>query len=184
MLRIIAGKYRSIPLHQPPLTITRCTTDRVREAIFSSIQTQIAKARVLDGFAGSGAMAIEALSRGAQNAVCVDVNPAAVQTIRINQQKCHITGAELEICQTRLEYYLAQNPKPFDLIFLDPPFAIATEALDALLEQIIQKRLLATQGMIILETSYNKQLILPKQLTTIKQRTYGKSTISFLQIET
>ena len=87
MLRIIAGKYRSRILEQPPLSITRPTIDRAREALFNIIQNDIENSVVLDCFAGSGAFCFEAVSRGATKAIAIEKNPIAFAIIQKNLEK-------------------------------------------------------------------------------------------------
>ena len=180
MLRVIAGKFRSIPLKQPPMEITRCTTDRIREAIFNVIQNHISDATVLDGFAGSGAIAIEAISRGAKHAICTDRNSQSIQIIKKNVAKCKIDN--IDIYQIDLISYLKRvQAIQFDLIFLDPPFAIEPDQLALILELIEKQKLLKPDGIIVLETVKDKVVNYPQSWDLYKQKHYGKSIIWFFR---
>ena len=180
MLRVIAGKFRSIPLKQPPMEITRCTTDRIREAIFNVIQNEVKDSFVLDGFAGSGAIAIEAISRGAKHAICTDRNNEPIKIIKENVAKCKIDN--IDIYQMDLVNYLKNEKNlSFDLIFLDPPFAIDPNQLKLILELIEEKQFLKPNGIVILETVKDKVVDYPQNWDLYKQKHYGKSIIWFFK---
>ena len=124
-MRIVGGKYRHrIIIYPDDAAHTRPTKDRVREAIFSAIG-DISGTRVLDLYAGSGAMGIEALSRGASHATFVDISPIAIKVIKDNINNLKIDSSEYEIIKNKdlnaLEYLKEKNQK-FDLIILDPPY--------------------------------------------------------------
>jgi 16S rRNA (guanine966-N2)-methyltransferase len=122
-LRIIAGRWRGVPITFPSRPELRPTPDRVRETIFNWLQPMIADARCLDLFAGSGALGFEALSRGASAAVLVDRDP---QIVRHLQDTANKLGADTAQCVTGDALkFLAQAPAPFDIVFLDPPYASA-----------------------------------------------------------
>ena len=124
MLRIIGGKFRSRKLLQPSLTMTRPTKDRVREAIFSAISTNVMDAMVLDLFAGSGAYGLEAISRGAKFAYLNDNHPEVKKIIETNVSSLKID--QLKITQLDafdfLEFARVNNLQ-FDIVFIDPPYA-------------------------------------------------------------
>ena len=182
MLRIIAGKYRSLKLEQPPLKITRCTTDRIREAIFSSLSQKVVDAIILDGFAGSGALAFEALSRGAAQAICIEQNLQAFKIIQQNQMRLKVSN--LQILQTEILHYLKFSlPIAFDLIFLDPPFAIDVNDLKMILKTIKSKNWLKKDGLIVLETVSDKVVLYEEDYKLFKQKRYGRSLIWFLELK-
>ncbi|TPW17985.1 MAG: methyltransferase, partial [Halothiobacillaceae bacterium] len=118
-LRIIGGTWRSRRLEFPTVEQLRPTPDRVRETLFNWLQHRIGGARCLDLFAGSGALGFEALSRGANEVVFVEIDPAAVQALRANAQRLQADNAQI-IHEEALRY-LAKPADPFDIIFLDPP---------------------------------------------------------------
>ena len=120
-LRIIAGEWRSRRLSFPDAPGLRPTPDRVRETLFNWLAPHIEGAKVLDAFAGSGALYLEALSRGASEAVALDSNPAAIASLRQNLETLRCPRGQ--VIQSDAQRYLQGEPKQtFDLVFLDPPF--------------------------------------------------------------
>ena len=120
-LRIIGGQWRSRQFNFPMAAGLRPTPNRVRETLFNWLAPYVEGAKVLDLFAGSGALFLEALSRGAGSALALDLNPAAIASLRGHLQTLNCDNGQLQ--QTDALLYL-QNPTatPFDLVFLDPPF--------------------------------------------------------------
>jgi 16S rRNA (guanine966-N2)-methyltransferase len=121
-MRIIAGRWRGRPIQAPPGTATRPTSDRVREAWMSMLQPVIDDARVLDLFAGSGGLGLEAVSRGARHATFVELGGPALRTLRANIQRL---GAEAETTVVRgdaLKYVAALEADAFDVVLADPPY--------------------------------------------------------------
>ena len=134
-MRVVAGKCRSLPLKAVPGKTARPTTDRIKETLFNIIQAYIPGARVLDLFAGSGALGIEALSRGAASAVFVDADRKAVETIRDNLRFTKLTSCA-EVLHMQAEdaaRLFSEKKKTFDVVFLDPPYGkdLEREALSA-----------------------------------------------------
>jgi 16S rRNA (guanine966-N2)-methyltransferase len=119
-LRIIGGKWRSRRLNIPALDNLRPTPDRVRETLFNWLAPAIDGAHCLDLFAGSGALGIEALSRGAARAVFVERHPIAVRYLRENLNLLGIGAPQVE--QADAMAWLRGSPRAFDVVFLDPPF--------------------------------------------------------------
>lgn len=175
MLRIIAGKLRSRKLDQPPITITRATKDRVREAVFSSLQQKVIGATVLDLFSGSGAYAIEAYSRGAGKICLNDNHPLAQISIKKNLNQLGIQNAMLLALEAMdcLRYLKAKN-LTFDLIFLDPPYA--DDRLAQIISWIIDERLLNEKGVIVTEQEKDLSLF-PKDNFITKAYNYGRTYI-------
>ena len=141
-MRIIAGKYKAKRLNSPKTDLTRPTLDRVKEALFNIIQFQVQDAVVLDLFAGTGALGIEALSRGAKEAIFCDKVPEAVKVIKQNVINTNNLDKAIIInkdYKNALENVSKQNKK-FDIIFLDPPYKtnLAIESL----QKIIMSNLL------------------------------------------
>lgn len=167
-MRVITGTARGTKLKTPEGMLTRPTTDRVKEALFNIIQFDIA-GDVLDLFAGTGQLGIEALSRGARSAVFIDESRAAVQLVRANLALCRLQG---DVVQGESLGYLRTCGK-FDLIFLDPPYD--TGLLDKALANVVQFDILAEGGIIVCESRREKvlpQLQPPYHLLT--ERNYGK----------
>ncbi|HVO47749.1 MAG TPA: 16S rRNA (guanine(966)-N(2))-methyltransferase RsmD [Steroidobacteraceae bacterium] len=120
MLRIIGGTWRGRRLRFPPVEQIRPTPDRVRETLFNWLGTRVAGASCLDLFAGSGALGLEALSRGAARVTFVERDAAAVQALRARLIEWHASGGSVE--QADAARFLAGPPHPVDIAFLDPPF--------------------------------------------------------------
>ena len=124
-MRIIAGKFRGKRLFSPEGEGTRPTSDKVRESVFGILASRgEIGGRVLDLFAGTGALGLEALSRGADTAIFVDKSPAAAKIIRKN---IALTGADAEVYNTDWKVAVRKLTGRFDLIFLDPPYALGAE---------------------------------------------------------
>ena len=132
-MRVITGSARGMTLRTLEGETTRPTTEKVKEAVFSAIQFEIEGRRVLDLFAGSGQMGIEALSRGARSAVFVDSDKRAIQIIRENVAKTGF-GEQSRIVQIDSLAFLNMNVAKFDIVFLDPPYS--TGLLEKALEEV------------------------------------------------
>lgn len=155
-MRIIAGKYRHRLLFWPDdVKNIRPTKDRIREAIFSSLG-DLSDLKVLDLYAGSGAMGIEALSRGAKHATFVDNNKMAVETIHQNLQSLDITSDEAAVLSCNdhqaIDTFI-QKKESFDVIFLDPPYQQGEYQL--IIDLLLSNNLLSTHGIIVIETQRN-----------------------------
>ena len=120
-LRIIGGQWRSRKLGFPEAPGLRPTPDRVRETLFNWLAAHIEGAKVLDAFTGSGALYLEALSRGASMALALDANATAISSLRHNLDLLDCATGQL-LQSDALKYLETQTPSPFDLVFLDPPF--------------------------------------------------------------
>ena len=153
-MRIVAGKYRHRNIIYPDdATHTRPTKDRVREAIFSAIG-DISNARVLDLYAGSGAMGIEALSRGAAHATFVDISPIAIKTVKANLDNLKVAAEEYEIIKnkdTNALEYLKQKGQKFDLIILDPPYEEGQY--EAIIDKMKELDLINDNAILVLEAN-------------------------------
>ncbi len=145
-MRVITGAARGRKLNEPKDMEIRPTTDMVKEAMFSIVQFDIEGRRVLDLFAGTGQLGIEALSRGAKSAVFVDESNEAVKLVRSNLDHCKLTG---EVVRENAVTFLGHCGK-FDLIFLDPPYQ--SGLMDTVLRKIIQFDILSEGGIIVCET--------------------------------
>jgi 16S rRNA (guanine966-N2)-methyltransferase len=124
-MRVVAGIYGGRRLQAPPGLDTRPTADRVREALFSILGDRVRDARVLDLFAGSGALGIEALSRGAREATFVDSSAAAVRAVAANVEAL---GAPARVDRAEARRFLgaaSRSGRQYDLVFLDPPYRLA-----------------------------------------------------------
>jgi 16S rRNA (guanine966-N2)-methyltransferase len=149
MLRIVGGRHRGRKLRIPAGVALRPTPDRVRETLFNWLQPRIDGARVLDLFAGSGALGLEALSRGAGHASFVERDPRAAAAIDAVAREWQETGAQV-VCSDALGW-LSQShgTAPFDIVFLDPPYDSAL--LSAAAAALAERRLLAADARIYVE---------------------------------
>ena len=147
-MRVIAGKYKGIPLQTPTGLQTRPTLDRVKEALFSILQFDLVGRVVLDLFAGSGALGIEALSRGAAHCHFVDHNRKAIEVIRSNLSKCKAED-NFTLTHASAEEYLTNQNDVYDIIFLDPPYKEANYL--SWIERLQQHQRLAKDAIIVIE---------------------------------
>ena len=172
-MRVVAGRYGGRRLVAPPGDATRPTSDRVRESLFSVLGPSVGGARVLDLYAGTGALGIEALSRGAGAAVFVDRAPAAIKAIRANLQALGIE-AEVRRIQARAALRAAAVAgEAYDLIFLDPPYRRPAE-----LGRELSKALpavLAPGARVVSESDRRDRLELSLPLSD--ERRYGDTVI-------
>lgn len=154
-MRVITGKARGVQLKTPDGQLTRPTSDRVKEALFSIIQFEIPGAAVLDLFGGTGQLGIEALSRGAKSAVFVDAREDACKLIRENLKR---TRLEQDGKVVRADYmeYLNRCREKFDIILLDPPYAEVF--LENSLKRITEIDILQSGGIIIAERPLGKDI--------------------------
>jgi 16S rRNA (guanine966-N2)-methyltransferase len=180
-LRVIGGRLKGRPLASPGGLAVRPTAGRVREAIFNILFSRINNAIVLDLFAGTGALGIEALSRGAARAVFVDNSPAALTVIKENLQACGLasTAGTLRQDATRSLSGLAAFNTMFDLVFMDPPYDRG--AVNSTLIALAGTGLLQTGALIVLEHS-PRELINNDigRLHLQDRREYGRTIVSFL----
>jgi 16S rRNA (guanine966-N2)-methyltransferase len=119
-VRVIAGSAKGTPLQAVPGSGTRPISDRVKESLFNILGAEVEGARVLDLFAGTGSVGIEALSRGAEEATFVEKHPKAASVIRANLQRTHLQG-RATVVQNDVFRFLAGPPTPFDLVYIAPP---------------------------------------------------------------
>ncbi len=148
-MRVITGSARGVRLKTPGGLETRPTADRVKEAAFSMVQFEVEGRRVLDLFAGTGQMGIEALSRGAARAVFVDERREAVALVKENLKRARLEERAEAVRSDALDYLGRCVKNSFDLIFLDPPYA--GELLKKALERISEIDILPEGGIIICE---------------------------------
>ena len=154
-MRVITGKARGVQLKTPDGMLTRPTTDRVKEALFSIIHFEIPGARVLDLFGGTGQLGIEALSRGAASAVFVDAREDSCRLIRENLKRTKLEGEGRVVRSDYLDY-LGRCRETFHIILLDPPYAEVF--LENALKRITEIDILETNGIIVTERPLGKEL--------------------------
>lgn len=187
MARIIAGRAKGRPLTTPKGTSTRPTTDRVKEALFSALSSwfgsaaeapehQLDGVAVLDLYAGSGSLGIEAASRGAASVTCVDSHTAGV--IRDNAAKVGLHT--VTVMSRRAEQVVAQEGPSFDLVLVDPPYDMSNERLNELLGALVAGERLTDQALVVVERSSRTGVPgWPLEFTTTWDRRYGETTLHF-----
>ncbi len=184
-MRIIAGLAGGIPIKVPD-EVARPTTDKVRQALFSSLGETVIDARVLDLFAGSGALGLEALSRGARSALFVEKHRGAADIVRANIAKSHLPHATVRCGDAlRVLEELAQaQPQSFDLIFADPPYAHRSKDRNyaiELLQSDALRRVLAPGGSFILECRVTSAELSPSwNWSVVRDREYGATRLLWL----
>lgn len=156
-MRVITGKARGVQLKTPEGMLTRPTADRVKEALFSIINFDLPGSAVLDLFAGTGQLGIEALSRGAKSAVFVDAREDACKIIRENLRRTKLDNQAKVVRSDYLDF-LRRSKEKFDIILLDPPYAEVF--LETALKTIAEIDILQSGGIIITERPLGKELLL------------------------
>lgn len=180
-MRVITGTARGRKLGQLEGMETRPTTDQVKESIFNIIQFDIEGRRVLDLFAGTGQLGIEALSRGAEKCVFVDQRRDAINLVRANLKACQLTD-RARVVQGDSIGFLSTCAESFHLVFLDPPYA--TNLLENALKKIAEIDMLAENGIIICESPADKVLPeLPAPYHRGREYRYGKIKITVYRKE-
>lgn len=179
-MRIITGSARGVRLEAPAGLETRPTAEKVKEAVFSMIQFEIEGREVLDGFGGSGQMALEALSRGAVGATVLDTRKEAVEVIRRNAQKTKLYEKCIILQSDCLRYLRTakKSGRRFDLVFLDPPYD-STLAQDAL-TLLAREDLVRENGKVIVESDREEPFTCPG-FTLRRHAKYGRIRVSLLE---
>lgn len=184
-MRVIAGSAGGLSLTVPRTDI-RPTMDRVKAAIFSSLGGSIVGARVLDLFAGTGALGIEALSRGCASATLVEKNSQAFEVIKRNLARTRLEGRALEMDVFQFLDRVVE-PHAFDVIFADPPYVKAPGDRDfdaELFGCASLPRALAPGGVFVLEKMPDKKLPALRDWEVVRSKKYGATEVVFLKIET
>ncbi len=178
-MRIIGGRLRGRKLQTFKGSDVRPTADRVREALFNILGSKFINANVLDLFAGTGALGIEALSRGAQTAVFVDNSAPSLEVLRKNLDRC-----ALRHCTQTIRWDIARNlaclkgyPMAFDLVFMDPPYNRGL--VPTTLQHLVDSECLASEALLTAEHEAGMKLELPPHFTCTDLRRYGRTALSF-----
>jgi len=185
-LRVIAGSARGRKLHPPVGSRVRPTADRVKEALFSTLTSRFGSFEglsVLDLFAGSGALGIEALSRGAGRALFIDSHPESIALARKNLLLTGLdSSADLIMMDAgkALKRVVAEGSH-FDIILVDPPYA-DRELADRVLSLLAELVLLNENGIIVFETDSRYELTLPDTFRLVSRKIYGDTAVSFLEL--
>ncbi|NJC64153.1 16S rRNA (guanine(966)-N(2))-methyltransferase RsmD [Planosporangium flavigriseum] len=180
MSRIVAGILGGRRLTMPPGRGTRPTSDRVREALFSALDTMVdlSGARVADLYAGSGAVGLEAASRGAAHVLLVEADPRAARTARENVATLGMRDVA-RVAAAKVEQMLTNPPdEPFDVIFADPPYSLPDDAIDAMLTKLVQNGWLAEEAVVVVERSTRDAPVQwVEGITGERSRRYGETTL-------
>jgi len=178
-LRVIAGIAKGRKLQAPPGIKTRPITDMIKEALFNILQPRILNSSFLDLYAGSGSVGIEALSRGAANAVFVDNDAQAVKIIRQNLDHCKLQG---EVYHSDIFDFLrrmVRQKRSFDIIFADPPFT-QENLFKKTINALDSAELISPQGVVIIRVPRNTELSSQlNQIEMVRKNLYGESALYF-----
>jgi 16S rRNA (guanine(966)-N(2))-methyltransferase RsmD len=180
-MRVIAGTAKGRTLRAPAGRRVRPTADRIKESLFGILGERVTGSRVLDLYAGAGSLAIEALSRGAGEAVIVESWPAAVAAIRANLGATRFTG-RARVIRARSEEAVRsvlERGSTFDLIFMDPPYRMSASELEKVFTSLHERDLLTSHSVLVLEGSSKKT---PQEFAgfVVKSfRVYGDTSLTF-----
>jgi 16S rRNA (guanine966-N2)-methyltransferase len=178
MIRVISGIYKGARLRKVPSPLVRPMPDKLKTALFNILRDEVRDTNVLDGFAGTGSIGIEALSRGAAGAVFIEHFPTAVSVLKRNLEKIGVAATAHVVMQefNRAVIHLSKEHARFNLIFLDPPYKLLDER-DPL--KVIAKRgILAPGGLIVLRHHF-KTRFNTKYFALARRTTLGDDTLSF-----
>jgi 16S rRNA (guanine966-N2)-methyltransferase len=182
MIRIVGGSARGRRM-KVPAEGTRPTSERAREALFNSLQSLIGPledAHVLDLYAGSGAVGLEALSRGAAEATFVEQDRAAAKLISANAVALALEGATVHQCS--VGSYLASSSDSYDLIFADPPYSVTNDELAAVIAELLQGHRLRSEGVVVVERSVRSGTFSwPVGVGALKHKRYGECVLWYGQ---
>ena len=175
-MRIIAGDFKGRRLKTPRWDGLRPTSDKLRETLFNILAPWIDAARVLDGFAGTGAVGIEALSRGAAHVTFVEKDRRAIALIQANLAACGVE-ADYNVSQGDVGAELRNGNAPFDLILLDPPYEL--HPISPTLEAAAAR--LSAEGLLVLERATRREPEVPATLIRVRDVKSGDSTLTFMR---
>lgn len=179
VLRIIGGDYRGRRLPIADLDGLRPTGDRQRETLFNWLQFELPGARVIDLFAGTGALGFEAASRGAAEVWLIEQQAQAARTLQDNVRL--LSDCPVQVCRADALQWLAHPPeRPYDGVFVDPPFA--ADLWSSVLEALVAGRWLAPGGFVYMETPRDRALSLPAGWSVEKEKSSGDVTQRLLRV--
>lgn len=184
MTRIIAGDLKGREISVPK-SDTRPTSSRVREAIFSATQHTLGgfeDIRVLDLYAGSGAYAIESISRGAKTAVAIENDGRATEVIKANAEKLKVTNLQVVLASVGTALQSGVQYGKFDLVFIDPPYQLEDEVVEQNLEMLCNGWL-ADGALVIVERNKKSKIAAPANLTELNRKVYGDTSVWFGQFD-
>lgn len=180
-MRVIGGKYRGKKLIPPKNDDIRPTTDKARESLFNMLQYYIYESSFLDLFSGSAAVSIEAISRGAKHVTLVEKSRESIKTINANLNLIADEKGKAELINSDVINYLQISKAKFDIIFADPPYAY--EKTNQIIKLISTRKLLEDDGVVIIETDKNENLVIPNDMYIEKEKIYSISKFSIIKIK-
>lgn len=175
MTRIISGRWGGRRLATPSGDGTRPTSDRVRESMFASLNSLLGGfdgVRVLDLYAGSGALGLEALSRGAEHADLVESNASAARTIQRNVTEL---AAPARVHRVTAQRFVAGQAGPWGLVFIDPPYAVATDEVASLVAAL--RPHLDPEAVVVIERATRDAFTWPDEFDALRDKTYGETRL-------
>jgi 16S rRNA (guanine966-N2)-methyltransferase len=178
-MRVIAGSARGVPLVAPRGRATRPITDRVKETLFAILGDRVPDARVLDLYAGSGAIGIEALSRGAASVDFVERDRTALAALRQNLERTRL-GDAARVHATDVERFLDADNGPWDLALVDPPYEVRD--IVAPLRALVPR--LGPGASVVIKHFWRTELPSVAGLVPVRERRFGETTLTFWEVET
>ena len=187
-MRVIAGRWRGRRLEAPPGRSTRPTSDRVREAVFSAVDSRLGgwdDVRVADLYAGSGALGIEALSRGASHVVFVESDLRAAQCIHRNLMALGVTENRATVLSRRVEATPPATlaPSPVSLLFADPPYRIDAAEVTRIVRLLGEAGTMRAGTLVVYEHAAGTMPVWPAGFSAEEPRVYGDTAVSFARYE-
>lgn len=178
-MRVIGGKYKGKKLIPPKNDDIRPTTDKARESLFNMLQYYIYESSFLDLFSGSAAVSIEAISRGAKHVTLVEKSRESIKTINANLNLIADEKSKAELINNDVINFLQTTKAKFDIIFADPPYDY--EKTNQIIDIISTRKLLEDDGIMIIETDKNENLIIPSDMYIDKEKIYSISKFSIIK---
>jgi 16S rRNA (guanine(966)-N(2))-methyltransferase RsmD len=180
-MRVIAGRFKGRRLEAPRWEGIRPTSDKLRETLFNVLAPHVDGARVLDGFAGTGAVGLEALSRGAHHVTFVERDRRAAALIAANLARCGVEeGYTIECGDVASVLRRAPAGTAFDLILLDPPYEADPDMVTGALAASVDR--LAPDGLLVLERATRREPPIPPRLERVRDVVSGDSTLTFVRV--
>jgi 16S rRNA (guanine966-N2)-methyltransferase len=184
-MRIIAGSAKGRKLLSPDGVHARPTSDRAREALFSSLESEygdLRGLRFLDLYSGSGAVAAEAISRGATSCIAVESDRQSLSIARENIEMARALSdvEEVVVIDSDVESFVARRSNPFDVIFLDPPYAVTDDEINEILKTMIGSGFVVRETLVVIErASRSKSFPWPTGMHAVKEKKYGNAAIYY-----
>ncbi len=178
-MRIIAGKFKGLSLYSFNEDNIRPTPDKVRQAIFNTIQFEISGSSFLDLFAGTGGVSLEAISRGASFVLTVEKDSRSLQLIKKNFNKANADCNLFSMDYLQAIKKFAHDKRQFDFIYLDPPFN--TNLMEEAVVEIDKHNIISDNGLIICEHEQSRRCLIPESLEVANYKKYGNVAVTFLR---